>query len=104
MAKEKRDHSVQLKVSTTELDNIERWQALKGISSRNEAIRQMVFMTLQRDGAEGAVGLAEKNSAEFMAPGGKKASAEAGGRDDVLQFLLSEIAELKEEIKALKAK
>ncbi len=104
MAKEKRDQSVQLKVSATELKNIEHWQALKGISSRNEAIRQMVFTILKRDGVGDVAGLAEKDSAQFMAPGGKKEAGDARGREDVLQFLLHEIAELKEEIKALKAK
>lgn len=91
-------HTVHLKLQTSELEKIDAWAEAMHISTRSQAIRQIIHDRLAEDGVN--YELSEKDNASFARPSRRVAKQTGGGSDD-LEKMIKKLVK-KEIAKALK--
>lgn len=91
-------HTVHLKLQTSELDKIDAWAEAMHISTRSQAIRQIIHDRLSEDQAY--AGLSEKDGAAFARPSRRVAEPPKGNED--LEKMIKKLVK-KEIAKALKS-
>ncbi len=92
-------HTVHLKLSTDELEEIDGWREQHRIRTRSEAIRQMMHRVIVEDRDRATMGLADTKAPGFIAP--SRVTPATVSSDSIRQIVQEEIKKALKDMSAV---